>query len=1136
MKKHRIAALAAALCLLCTGIPMTDLSRTAPITASAAAAKLTYGDLTYTVADGCVTISGCDTKVTETEIPSEIDGMPVTRIGSTAFYGCALTSIVIPEGVTEIESGAFWHSAALADVKLPSTLTTIQGFAFNDCAALADIAIPESVTYIGNAAFGGTPWIQAQYEKGDFVIVNGIVIDATRAVDTQIEAFEAEKERIAQEIAEAKIWHRAMVITNQIGYFTTGKKEATFISDASGAVDFQVLAADGTVVFSGTGTPMGADRESGDTVQVLDFTAFQTPGTYSIKTASGEESRSFKIGVTEDYSGLMYDALNYFYQNRSGIAIEEQYITSGDTAALAREAGHLPDVATIQNVWMYKETTGTQDVTGGWYDAGDHGKYTVNGGIALWVMQNQYERALAHGTADAYQDGAMKIPENQNGYPDLLDEARWEMEWMLKMIVQDGDCAGMAYHKVNDKKWTAIGLAPADDVMDRWLIPPTTAATLNLAAAGAQAYRLWKDLDPAFAEECLTAAKNAYAAAKAHPDMYSPNSEVGGGGAYGDTDVTDEFYWAACELYASTRDTAYYDDLKESKWALSVPADFSGGEGGQVGSFDWGHTAAPGTLTLKLTGVLNDTDEAVVDANLEKTADTYVSYCKAQGYGLPFKGTENKDGYPDYPWGSNSFIADDAIILAYAYDSTGKAEYLDGVTAAMDYILGRNPLDFSYVSGYGVHSLQYPHHRYWAIEEKDTFPKAPCGVLSGGPNSNFDDPVIKLEDLEKGVSAPQLCYVDDVQAYSVNECAINWNSPLAWVTGFLCEQNGGIAVSAPSAGKQIPEPVNPEQMPLYVAITLPEGITGIGEQIFGSSNGYVNEVHIPDGVSMIGKEAFYRCESMDILTLPESVEQVGDNAFADTPWLKEQLADSPLLILNNILIDGTTAEGDVVIPDGVTAILANAFHMNKKLTSVTIPETVTRIGASAFEGCTSLSAVSLPESLRTIEKSAFDGAALTELTIPAGVTAIGDEAFVNNKSLESVTVLPVKASIGREAFGCTSTFTANGQYSYIFVHKVLEDFVVKCREGSTADAYAKETGLKTEYFGEPVATGGNGDVDGNGKVELLDVIMLNKNLLGMVKLTDDGTKNADVNGDSLVDGTDSLFILKSLVSLVTLPL
>ncbi|MBR1897718.1 MAG: glycoside hydrolase family 9 protein [Oscillospiraceae bacterium] len=602
-------------------------------------------------------------------------------------------------------------------------------------------------------------------------------------------------------VAEPK-WQRAEVLTNQVGYFPNLAKKATLLSTSDKPVKFEVKDASGKTVYNGESAVHGFDADSGDTVHILDFSALNDEGTYTIVTADGAESREFSVGILDTYSGMLYDALNYFYQNRSGIAIESQYITSGDAASLARAAGHTSDIATIEQTWGYSASSGTQDVTGGWYDAGDHGKYVVNGGISLWLMQNEYERAMLRGEDAAYADGSMNIPENNNGYPDLLDEARYEMEWMLKMIVKDGDCKDMVYHKVHDIKWTALAVAPADDPEERILKPPTTAATLNLAACAAQSSRLWQDYDTAFADECLTAAKNAYEAAKKHPEMYAPLDESVGGGAYGDDDAQDEFYWAACELYAATGDKTYLDDAKSSRFALDIPSELNGGESvGIVGSFDWGHTAALGSLTLLLhRDDLAEADASTLEDHLKTTADYFVGLENAQGYGLPYGPStiSYSDSDKGYVWGSNSFVADNAIILAYAYDLNGNSDYLNGVASAMDYLLGRNPMDYSYVTGYGTHAVQYPHHRWWSNLLSDSFPKAPCGVLVGGPNSGMEDPWVQGSGWKKGQIAPQKCYMDHIEAWSVNECTINWNTPLAWLTSYLCEQDGGIVVGAVS--------------------------------------------------------------------------------------------------------------------------------------------------------------------------------------------------------------------------------------------------------------------------------------------------------------------------------------------------
>jgi endoglucanase len=141
-----------------------------------------------------------------------------------------------------------------------------------------------------------------------------------------------------------------------------------------------------------------------------------------------------------------------------------------------------------------------------------------------------------------------------------------------------------------------------------------------------------------------------------------------------------------------------------------------------------------------------------------------------------------------YPWGSNSFVATNAMVLALAYDFTDKDAYREGVVASMDYILGVNPLGQSYITGYGEKPLRNPHHRFWAKQARADFPEAPPGVLSGGPNSSLQDPYVQAAGLKKRGCAPQTCFLDNIEAWSTNEITINWNSPLAWVASFLDEQ------------------------------------------------------------------------------------------------------------------------------------------------------------------------------------------------------------------------------------------------------------------------------------------------------------------------------------------------------------
>ncbi|MFG1887880.1 glycoside hydrolase family 9 protein [Micromonospora sp. NPDC049051] len=575
------------------------------------------------------------------------------------------------------------------------------------------------------------------------------------------------------------------VRVNQVGYLPGGPKNATVVTTATEALPWQLKSAAGAVLASGTTTPRGVDAASGQNVQTLDFSTYRTPGAGLTLTVDGETSHPFDISGTL-YDRLRADALQFFYAQRSGIAIDGDLIG----AEYARPAGHL-DVAPNQGDTSVPCQPGvcdySLDVRGGWYDAGDHGKYVVNGGIATYQLLNTFERTRTAATAGhgaALGDSTLRVPERGNGVPDVLDEARWELEFLLRMQVPAGKpLAGMAHHKIHDRNWTGLPLAPHDDPELRELHPPSTAATLNLAAVAAQCARLFAPYDAAFAKRCGTAAKTAYAAAKANPTRYASPADSTGGGAYDDTNVTDEFYWAAAELYLSTGEQPYLADLTASPHHTGNVFDPRG--------FGWQGVAALGRLDLAtVPNGLPAADLARVRASVTAAADAHLAEAARQAYGLPMPGDPDS-----YFWGGNSNIINNAVVLATAFDLTRDAKYRDGAVRAMDYILGRNALNISYVTGWGEHAAENQHSRIFGHQLDPDLPKPPAGSLAGGPNAALQDPF--AAKLLAGCK-PMFCYVDDINSYATNEVAINWNSALAWLASFLADQGDSAAVPAPT--------------------------------------------------------------------------------------------------------------------------------------------------------------------------------------------------------------------------------------------------------------------------------------------------------------------------------------------------
>ncbi|GAB2481082.1 glycoside hydrolase family 9 protein [Nocardiopsis aegyptia] len=563
------------------------------------------------------------------------------------------------------------------------------------------------------------------------------------------------------------------VRVNQVGYLPQGPKNATVVTDAEQPLPWELADADGTVVAEGETVPRGLDPSSDQNVHSLDFGGFTEVGTGFTLTADGETSHPFDIAA-DPYVDLATDALDFYYTQRSGIEISDE-IAPG----YGRPAGHAgvePNQGDTE-VTCHPDTPCdyTLDVSGGWYDAGDHGKYVVNGGISVHQLMSVYERAhhAPTGDPDRVADSSLAIPERDNGVPDVLDEARWEMEFLLSMQVPEGEeLAGMAHHKVHDAEWTGLPLMPDRDPQPRYLHPPSTAATLNLAATAAQCARVFAPYDADFAATCAEAAETAWDAALEHPDRFATAGGQGGG-PYDDDTVADEFYWAAAELYLTTGAAEYQEAV--------TGAELHTGEAFTDSAFDWRWTAPLGRLQLAtVPNTLDGRDE--VRASVVAAADEYLAAAEEHPYGLVLN-PENGA----LVWGSNGLVLNTMVVLATAYDLTGDARYRDAVLEGMDYVLGRNALNQSYVTGYGENDAVNQHSRWYAAQLDPSLPHPPDGTLSGGPNSDTAtwDPVSQA-NLEG--CAPQFCYIDHIDAWSTNELTINWNSALAWVSAFVTDQ------------------------------------------------------------------------------------------------------------------------------------------------------------------------------------------------------------------------------------------------------------------------------------------------------------------------------------------------------------
>ena len=261
-------------------------------------------------------------------------------------------------------------------------------------------------------------------------------------------------------------------------------------------------------------------------------------------------------------------------------------------------------------------------------------------------------------------------------------------------------------------------------------------------------------------------------------------------------------------------------------------------------------------------------------------------------------------------------------------------------------------------------------------------------------------------------------------------------------------------------------------------VVLPSGLKKIGSTAFGSCG--ITEITIPDGVETIGSNAFSSCAQLADVNIPASVTTIGESAFRDTPWLNAKKAEDPIVIVNNIIIDGSACTGSVTIPESVVCIGDMAFSNCRAMTSVYVPSNVKTIGAGSFSNCTSLKEITMEDGIESIGYQAFYAcSALTRVTVPDSVESIGGSAFTICEKLEYVKLPEGLTAISNSMFSSCSAL------KYVNIPDSVRTIEMRAFGGCTSltkvvipegvksigmMAFMQCTGLKTVYVPESVTT------------------------------------------------------------------
>lgn len=469
-------------------------------------------------------------------------------------------------------------------------------------------------------------------------------------------------------------------------------------------------------------------------------------GQYAI-TAPGsrgdnkERTLSFEVVSGDTHiKTLRDDAWGAFY-----------WITNGPYGPYPK--AHQQDLGAID----FDVPTDTKDVSGGWFDAGDYGKYAVNGAYSVSLM-------LITGliAADTLSHDINKVANANANVADWLRVADSQLNWLYKMQRADG----AVYHKATSRKWPSLSASPEDDRAIKWLMPVTTTATANFASAmslGAKIY-LAQD-DDAYRSrgaEFQIAAERALEWLDKNNDIKMTEFSYDGndyGGAYHDDDDSDERFFAH----------ASYAALTEDKSALSIAMTdlmkLQDKMAAREYDVNWRTVDLLGVWALATSEKLDGTSKETVMGILRKASTNWRDIQAQSSWGIAV--ADDDELY----WGSNSVFATIGWHWVLWSHLSGDETFVEYAETQLQYLFGLNPLNKTYITGPLSNSVKAPHFR----PSTSGRIKLPAGFISGGPNSSGLD----------GDAPPMHSYVDDIESFTTNEFAINWQSAWALYTSLL---------------------------------------------------------------------------------------------------------------------------------------------------------------------------------------------------------------------------------------------------------------------------------------------------------------------------------------------------------------
>ena len=545
----------------------------------------------------------------------------------------------------------------------------------------------------------------------------------------------------------------AGIHVDQVGYLTKHNKVA--MVTLRNAKTFQIVDVNtDKVVYEGELSKARHDAMSDEDVQIADFTALNKPGTYKLKV-NGFTSYDFTIGDNV-YAVETVQNLRSYTLSRCNNPFNDPI------TGLEIKKGHPQDTkAKLFFGDAINRKGETFDMSGGWYDAGDYGKYTTTVAFATAQLMLAYEAHPKH-----FTKGQLFFPngvKSEGNLPDILSEVKYELDWVMKMQRADGS----TFHKVAGANWPGFDISPDTDTQDRFIYSTCSAATAMYGAALAMAARIYKPYDSAYADKLLKNAERVWEYIQQTPDsVYRVDEgQESGSGPYNDDNDATERMWLAAELFKTTGDGKYehYLKFKQATMMTKKPSFFT-----------WDNMQAMAQYSYATAKGADKKFQSEVKAAFLSYADEIVNTINRDGYRCALKEGE-------YTWAStkNTLIKGDILLMAN--ELAPNPAYVEGALDQIHYLFGRNALNKSFMTGAGDNPPEHPHNRI----HESTGAYVP-GLVVGGPNAVVGGDPDQEKYLKENKVAPAKSYLDVLMSWSTNEYAIDYTSSaayaLAWFT------------------------------------------------------------------------------------------------------------------------------------------------------------------------------------------------------------------------------------------------------------------------------------------------------------------------------------------------------------------